>query len=957
MREAYRKWKGRGAKSGNAGEPKVKMDKDLGDQCESTEDAIVAVGAELAMKAHRSWSGLRTRRKPAITGLSREFAEHRIQMQSDLEEMAASQQQSAGQARQMQSDLAEMAASQRLASQAIAEELVGVRVANLQTDQLTRGMAAVRTDLGAIIDRVDGFWNSAANGVLEVNYAVRHGTAVIYKSQGDMASLQLSIHKAEIENSEHFKEVSSTLHNLEKYIRTRDLQQDRSMLERSLKKARMYLNEFTATGGGDFRHLDEATSSCMDILVLHAEPDTLDAHFMAGSICIAASFTKHAQQQPPARAKEYVFGGAFNNVVLCFESFWTDPSEAQTPTGRRVVEYLLSTASSICMLPPEGLILPQLDSRLVEAFGVLCSSEPANLDRFPEVGGAAVRALLQPKPLDDLCRMSHSLGVDISRCDNKADLIQAMLDTGAPIDVMKQAVWTDQSEVRSEGSSITQPEEMTRAMDRRSPTTGFRSEGGKGGRAPSSTVVGGSVSGRDPTSYALPRATIYDEEFGSADEEDEEEVAYHTQQVDDQASTQYARGYGRDNHGADSDAMGGGRSFDEGPWESDEGYSARESSALPLPGDRQYARGYGRGNHGADSDAMGGGRSFDEGPWEPDEGQSGFSARESSALPLPGDRQYARGYGRDNRGADSDAMGGGRSFDEGPWEPDEGQSEFSARESSALPLPGDRQHARGYRRGNRGADRQYARGYGRDNRGANGDAMGGGRSFDEGPWESDEGQSGYSARESSALPLPGDRQYSRGYDRDNRGADSDAMGGEGGLRDSAAVAQEFADYLPGATDASSPSFSSDEKLEGQEGVELYQDIVRDARKYFPLESSEEAEGDDGGGGGDDVIEPGCCSLCERVMPLTRHHVMPKSTHKRYRKKGYADAVLNRTITICRPCHSAVHRAHDAQTLAERFTTLEELLADETVGRFVAWARKQRTTSVQDSRNNLLRYRR
>lgn len=83
----------------------------------------------------------------------------------------------------------------------------------------------------------------------------------------------------------------------------------------------------------------------------------------------------------------------------------------------------------------------------------------------------------------------------------------------------------------------------------------------------------------------------------------------------------------------------------------------------------------------------------------------------------------------------------------------------------------------------------------------------------------------------------------------------------------------------------------------------------------------------------------------------------RSTHKRYRKKGYADAVLNRTITICRPCHSAVHRAHDAAALAEHFTTLEALLADETIGRFVAWARKQRTTSVQDSRNNLLRYRR
>jgi len=52
---------------------------------------------------------------------------------------------------------------------------------------------------------------------------------------------------------------------------------------------------------------------------------------------------------------------------------------------------------------------------------------------------------------------------------------------------------------------------------------------------------------------------------------------------------------------------------------------------------------------------------------------------------------------------------------------------------------------------------------------------------------------------------------------------------------------------------------------------------RDALKHFPSGASKEGESDDGGGGGsgDDVAEPGCCSLCERLMPLTRHHVMPK----------------------------------------------------------------------------------
>lgn len=97
----------------------------------------------------------------------------------------------------------------------------------------------------------------------------------------------------------------------------------------------------------------------------------------------------------------------------------------RTENGSRVVKYLLSIVSSVCILPPEGLLLPQLDDRLVEAIGVLRCSEPSMLDRFPEVGGAALGALLQSKPLDNLCRMSK-LGVDMMLCDNRADLIQGM---------------------------------------------------------------------------------------------------------------------------------------------------------------------------------------------------------------------------------------------------------------------------------------------------------------------------------------------------------------------------------------------------------------------------------------------------------------------------------------------------------------------------------------------------
>lgn len=139
------------------------------------------------------------------------------------------------------------------------------------------------------------------------------------------------------------------------------------------------------------------------------------------------------QLKPPATAKQYVFDSDFLNITNSLEPFWADHTAAHTPTWSNVVRYLLELSSSICLLPPEGLVLGELDPGLVEAFGELCCSQPSLLDRFPEVGGAAWRALLQAKPLDELCRTSNAAEVDISLCNNKADLIQALLDAGKPV--------------------------------------------------------------------------------------------------------------------------------------------------------------------------------------------------------------------------------------------------------------------------------------------------------------------------------------------------------------------------------------------------------------------------------------------------------------------------------------------------------------------------------------------
>lgn len=64
----------------SAGDTSVEVNVEVGLECDTVEGAIMAVGAELAMKAQRKFFGSRSLRKRAITGLSPEFATHRRQV-------------------------------------------------------------------------------------------------------------------------------------------------------------------------------------------------------------------------------------------------------------------------------------------------------------------------------------------------------------------------------------------------------------------------------------------------------------------------------------------------------------------------------------------------------------------------------------------------------------------------------------------------------------------------------------------------------------------------------------------------------------------------------------------------------------------------------------------------------------------------------------------------------------
>jgi len=105
-----------------------------------------------------------------------------------------------------------------------------------------------------------------------------------------------------------------------------------------------------------------------------------------------------------------------------------------------------------------------------------------------------------------------------------------------------------------------------------------------------------------------------------------------------------------------------------------------------------------------------------------------------------------------------------------------------------------------------------------------------------------------------------------------------------------------------------------------------------------IDSIVEVEDDEAGG----IVAEGCCLMCEREMPLTKHHVIPKEVHEWYKKHhNKTKDELHQGIMICRPCHSAIHSFYDNKTLAANYSTIEQILADEKVQKFLPYIRKKK----------------
>ncbi|KAF2263508.1 hypothetical protein CC78DRAFT_553995 [Lojkania enalia] len=89
-----------------------------------------------------------------------------------------------------------------------------------------------------------------------------------------------------------------------------------------------------------------------------------------------------------------------------------------------------------------------------------------------------------------------------------------------------------------------------------------------------------------------------------------------------------------------------------------------------------------------------------------------------------------------------------------------------------------------------------------------------------------------------------------------------------------------------------------------------------------------------------------CELCQRSwIPLTYHHLIPRSTHVRALKRGWhTEDKLNSVAWLCRACHSFVHQVASNEELAKDWYTVELLESRDDVRGWVRWVGRVRWKS-------------
>lgn len=86
-----------------------------------------------------------------------------------------------------------------------------------------------------------------------------------------------------------------------------------------------------------------------------------------------------------------------------------------------------------------------------------------------------------------------------------------------------------------------------------------------------------------------------------------------------------------------------------------------------------------------------------------------------------------------------------------------------------------------------------------------------------------------------------------------------------------------------------------------------------------------------------------CELCARGwVPLSYHHLIPRFVHDKAVKRGWhRPEDLQNVAWLCGACHRFVHQFKGHEELAREYYTVERLLGEEEVQRWVAWVGRLR----------------
>jgi len=87
---------------------------------------------------------------------------------------------------------------------------------------------------------------------------------------------------------------------------------------------------------------------------------------------------------------------------------------------------------------------------------------------------------------------------------------------------------------------------------------------------------------------------------------------------------------------------------------------------------------------------------------------------------------------------------------------------------------------------------------------------------------------------------------------------------------------------------------------------------------------------------------GHCKLCNRIQPLSFHHLIPVTLHKnKWFKKNFSKIdITKRGIMLCKDCHKYIHDIYKPKELGRDFNTIEALKKDEKIAKFIIFVKRK-----------------